>query len=369
MSNPRVVRVLMTAGRAAGDAGARGGLRRPADVLARCVIAVLASCAVSLAGAQSAQSASGAPGAHQTAPFVAPQWAFPTAAPPHPAPVRDSVVRHHVPGSARTFTMARAANAFDVADWFPDSHAPMPRPVRYGHSPEWRACGFCHLPDGRGRPENATLAGLPADYIRAQVKALANRSRLSANPSSSTNSMHQIAAAAPDSDVAIAARYFSAQTLTRRNRVVETMQVPTTRVEGILYALDGEGTEPIAGRLIEVPEDFERHELHDPSVTYVTYVPRGSLARGRRLVTTGPAGPATACITCHGPQLRGVAMVPPIAGRSPSYLLRQLMNIKAGARHDAGSAPMLPVVEKLSVSDMVALAAYVGSLAPSPTSR
>ena len=49
----------------------------------------------------------------------------------------------------------------------------------------------------------------PANTIRAQVKALANRLRLSANPSSFTNSMHQIASAVRDSEVAVAARSFS----------------------------------------------------------------------------------------------------------------------------------------------------------------
>jgi hypothetical protein len=31
------------------------------------------------------------------------------------------------------------------------------------------ACGFCHLPNGLGRPENSSLAGLPASYIVQQV--------------------------------------------------------------------------------------------------------------------------------------------------------------------------------------------------------
>jgi cytochrome c553 len=145
--------------------------------------------------------------------------------------------------------------------------------------------------------------------------------------------------------------------------------VPKTRVEGIVYALDGPGTEPIAGRLIEFPDEFERHELRDPTVRYTTYVPPGSGARGARIAREGPAGVATACATCHGPQLLGVGLIPPIAGRSPSYILRQLMNIKAGARHNAGSAPMQAVVEKLSVDDMVALSAYVGALAPSAPRR
>jgi cytochrome c553 len=132
----------------------------------------------------------------------------------------------------------------------------------------------------------------------------------------------------------------------------------------MLFALDGNGTEPIAGRLIEVPESFDRHELRDPGVLYLTYVPPGSIARGRSLATSGPAGAATACATCHGPALLGVGEVPPIAGRSPSNILRQLMNFRTGARHEDGSTTMTPIVAALTVDDMVALAAYVGSLTP-----
>ena len=121
---------------------------------------------------------------------------------------------------------------------------------------------------------------------------------------------------------------------------------------------------PIDGRLIEMPDDFERHELHDPTVRYTTFVPKGSLALGRQLVTQGPAGIATSCATCHGPSLLGVGVVPPIAGRSPQYVLRQLINLRTGARADSGSAPMMAVVRALTLPQMVAVAAYVGSLEP-----
>ncbi len=302
--------------------------------------------------------------AQSPTPFVVPAWAFPTSPAPNPPPPVDSVTPMHVPGSVRTFTIAFAKGGYDVADWFPGSHPTMPAPVRYGRRPAARACGFCHLADGAGRPENAVLAGLPVEYIRKQVTAFRDGTRLTANPASSVNSMHVIAKAVSDTEVTIAAEYFAKLRLKRRNRVVETTRVPTTRIEIMLYALHGRGNEPIAGRLIEVPERFDRHELHDPSVVYTTYVPPGSIARGQRLAAAGPSGAATACATCHGPTLLGVGEVPPIAGRAPSYILRQLMNIRTGARHDSASVAMLPVVERLSVDDMVALAAYVGSRPP-----
>ena len=41
-------------------------------------------------------------------------------------------------------------------------------------------------------------------------------------------------------------------------------------------------TEPIAGRLIEVPSDEEQNErLRNPRVGFIAYVPPGSLARGK----------------------------------------------------------------------------------------
>ena len=302
-------------------------------------------------------------------PFVVPTWAFPTSPAPIPAPKPDSVVLHHVPNSAREYTMRQVGNAFDIPDWFPQSHPTMPAPVQYGTRPNARACGYCHLPDGQGRPENGTLAGLPVDYIVKQVRAFRDSTRLAANPASKTNSMHLVATSTSDADVAIAAEYFSKLTLTRRNIVREVAQVPKTKIEVMLFAYDGEGTEPIDGRLIEVPETFERHELRDPTVVYTTYVPVGSIARGRRLATNGPNTPATACATCHGPQLLGKDAVPPIAGRSPSNILRQLMNFRTGLRHDSLSITMAPVVEKLTVRDMVSLAAYVGSLPPRARAR
>jgi len=304
-------------------------------------------------------------------PFVVPAWAFPTAAPATgPSAPPDSVTRHRVPHSTRTYTRKQVGNAFDIPDWFPAQHPPMPAPVQYGVRPDGRACGFCHLPDGQGRPENGTLAGLPVEYTVRQVRAFREGTRLSANPASATNPMHAAARGfASDEEVRVAARYYAGLRLTRRNVIREVRDVPTTKIAGLLYAYDGSGTEPIAGRLIEVPESLERHELRDPWVRYVTYVPAGSLARGRRIAARGPTGPASACATCHGPRLLGAGEVPPLAGRAPSNLLRQLINYRTRTRRDSTAAPMYAVTDALSLDDMVALAAYLGSLPPTRPSR
>jgi cytochrome c553 len=53
--------------------------------------------------------------------------------------------------------------------------------------------------------------------------------------------------------------------------------------------------------------------------------------------------------------------VPAIAGRSPSYIVRQLWDIKEGTRKGEWSPLMKPIVENLTQDDMLAIAAYVAS--------
>ena len=128
-----------------------------------------------------------------------------------------------------------------------------------------------------------------------------------------------------------------------------------------------------------MPEStYETNILRNPRSGFVAYVPVGSLKRGEALVKTGGAttvdgkavpGPTMACGTCHGPDLRGaelkgVGKVPPIAGRSPSFLGRALYDLQQGARGGAASIMMKPAVQKLTEDDVIAIAAYVASLEP-----
>lgn len=53
-----------------------------------------------------------------------------------------------------------------------------------------------------------------------------------------------------------------------------------------------------------------------------------------------------------------------LAGRSPSYLVRQLFDLKTHHRHGQHTDQMEPVVAKLSTDDMLAIAAYLASLPP-----
>jgi len=146
--------------------------------------------------------------------------------------------------------------------------------------------------------------------------------------------------------------------------------VPAAQLQGNLYVItDTARSEPLVGRILETPIDLVKSEdLDDPRSGYSAYVPMGSIARGRELATVGIGGGTAqrdrggACVLCHGAELRGMGDAPPIAGRSPSYLVRQLYDFKTGARNGRLSALMQPVAARLTTSQMTDLAAYIASL-------
>jgi cytochrome c553 len=243
----------------------------------------------------------------------------------------------------------------------------MPDIVAHGHRPDVIACAFCHYPNGMGRPENSSLAGLPADYIVAQVADMKSGARTSAEPRMSPpGAMRKLAAAVHPAAVRIAAEYFAKLQARPWIRVVETDSVPRVKVGGgsMFVPVEGGGKEPIGERIVETAEDLARANLRDPGSGFVAYVPRGSVARGKRFVTTGGGGKAKPCAQCHGETLRGVGAVPRIAGRSPSYITRQLYDIQSGARKGQAAAPMVDVVANMTNADMLAISAYLATLKP-----
>jgi cytochrome c553 len=62
--------------------------------------------------------------------------------------------------------------------------------------------------------------------------------------------------------------------------------------------------------------------------------------------------------------LRGLGNIPGIAGKSPTWLARQMYDIQAGTRRGPGAALMKAAVEKLRNEDYVALVAYISSMEP-----
>lgn len=102
-----------------------------------------------------------------------PAWAYPINPPDFKAPADDGSPRH-VPDSDSSFTLSQVRELFSTPDWHPGDHPPMPEIVSKGRKPEVQACGFCHRADGPGGPENARLAGLPAQYIVQRWPTVAN---------------------------------------------------------------------------------------------------------------------------------------------------------------------------------------------------
>jgi cytochrome c553 len=303
---------------------------------------------------------------------------------PNEDPVQQTRPRH-VAGSVAAFSLMDIRDGQNVIDWFPGDHPSMPDVVKHGPANLGnlkRACGSCHLSNGKGRPENAQPAGLPVAYFIRQIHDFRYGFRRSADwRKPNTNTMIGLAMAMTDAEVQQAAEYFSSiKWNTPWVNVVETDVVPKTRIAGNLFiATEKERTEPIAGRIIEVPQDEEQAEVNrNPRSGFVAYVPVGSIAKGENLVTTGGAeivGNQTVtrktleCGTCHGRDLMGMDDVPPIAGRSPSYMARQLYDIQQGTRNGASTQLMKPVVANLTEDDIVAITAYVASRSPQGSSR
>jgi cytochrome c553 len=267
-----------------------------------------------------------------------------------------------IPDSTEAFTMAQLRDFFNVADWFPGDHPPMPEVVVHGRAPDVRGCAMCHMPNGLGRPENAPIAGLPYDYIVQQLADFKNDLRTSAEPrKTNTAQMIQAAKAMTDEEVKAAATYLAALPWKPWIKVVEADTIPRMRLSGnVFFSMENGETEPIGHRIVETPLDNTRFELRDPRSGFTAYVPKGSIQKGAALVASG-GSKTLPCGICHGQDLKGLGPVPGIAGRSPSYIVRQLYDIQQGARKGTWSPLMKPVVDKLTQDDMIAIAAYVAA--------
>jgi cytochrome c553 len=301
---------------------------------------------------------------HSTPPY----WAFavnPTSD-VQKSPAKPDETPRHVPGSEAAFTIAQVKDLFSAPDWHPAGHPTMPEVVAHGRKPDLYACGYCHLPNGQGRPENSSLSGLPFAYIVHQMADFKNGLRKSSEPKHlPASNMVIVGSKANDQEISAAAKYFSALPRLPWIRVVETKTVPKTQVAGwMLVASEPAESEPIGQRIIEMPENLERTELRDDTSAFVAYVPEGSIQKGRALATTGGSGKTAACAKCHGRGLKGTGNVPSIAGRSPSYIIRQLYDIQNGARAGVLTQQMRAPVAKLTLDDMIAIAAYTASLRP-----
>lgn len=288
------------------------------------------------------------------------QAAPPAAPAAAPAAAPDTSMKS-LPGSKGQFALPQIRDGFGPADWYPEDHPAMPEIVAHGRKPDSRACSLCHYPNGKGRPENAGVSGLPTSYFIQTMNDFRNGNRSSADKrKANTNAMIAIAKGMTEEDIRNAAEYFGSMKWTPWIKVVETATVPKTRIAGGMFlSLEGADKEPIGQRIIETPVDAEATEtLRNPHSSFIAYVPTGSLKKGEALATKGE------CAMCHGRDLKGMGPVPGLAGRSPSYLVRQMYDMQAGTRKGQWTELMKPVVSKLNSDDMNAIGAYLASLNP-----
>jgi cytochrome c553 len=282
-------------------------------------------------------------------------WAFPVKngdLPPEPEGPKQ------IPGSTKTYTTKEIDDLANAVDWFPNDHPPAPPIVVKGHD-DALACGVCHLMNGAGHPESASLAGLNAAYIKRQMADFRSGAR------NEPNRMNKIAQALTQEEIDQAAEWFSKlPPVDGWTKVTEAATVPKTFVGGgrMRFALPAGGTEPVGARIITLPQDTSRAIKRDIHSGFTAYVPPGSVRRGEALVKTGGSGRTIACTTCHGEQLQGLGSIPRIAGLHPIYIARQLYSFKDGNRHGLEAAVMKKPVEKLTDADIIAISAYVGGV-------
>ena len=325
------------------------------------VLGVVAACASGV----SVGSTGGLPGT-EPANSILP-WAFVLNDPrPDDAQAPDPDEMVSVPGSSLSLRRGDISLRNGPPDWHPDGHPSMPEAVASGGGEGVVACAYCHLPNGQGKPENAGLAGQPFEYIVQQMEDYRNGLRKTGEPRMGPPSfMMRIGAASVDAEAREAAEYFSSIDFEQWIRVIETDMVPVTRFAGSIHeVVEGGGQEPIGVRVVEVPVDLRRTQLRDDASSFIAYVPRGALERGADLVNSGGDGRTVACTTCHGSDLRGLGPVPALAGRSPSYMARQLYDLQQGNRDGAWSDLMDRAVANLTVEDIVNIVAYTASLTP-----
>jgi cytochrome c553 len=329
---------------------------------------------IAILGASIFAQQRGAPAPAAPIPAGLPDWAYapppPAGSPPPPSalPADDNAVVS-IPGTTKTFTRGQLRAQKETMDWYPeDRHGTIPDIARFGKEGV-RQCTLCHLPDGSGRPENAPISAYHPTYFMQQMQDFRDGLRKSADPrKANTNTMIGFAKATTREEDMAAALYFAQQPYPRRIKVVEAKTAPRVRLQGGMHmavpANEGGGMVPIpAGEIVEIPDDNLRAEARDTRLSWTAYVPPGTLNRGKQVAAKYQ------CATCHGAQLEGIGPVPALAGRSPSYTMRQLFDMKTGARRGPWAELMKPIVTSMSVQDMAAVSALAAATAPSASPR
>src|SRR3954451_16969460 len=176
--------------------------------------ALLSLCALSASGllathlsqaSQTAATPTQTPQTHR-AQTSYPDWPWPKGA-NEPAKPDDGEL-FHIPGSTKSYTDTQVNRSTSTVDWFPELHPAPPAPVISGKNGAYRACGQCHLIDGRGKPDTADLRGLPVAYFLQQLTDMKDGKRSGSVPRATIKDMIPIAKAIDEADATLAAEYF-----------------------------------------------------------------------------------------------------------------------------------------------------------------
>ena len=95
--------------------------------------------------------------------------------------------------------------------------------------------------------------------------------------------------------------------------------------------------------------------------------PKNSLAAGKKIYDEGiPSAGVPGCTSCHGPQAKGDAQFPRLAGQLNDYIFNKLTNWSSergqNPSNPDASAIMEPIAHNLTKPQIEAVAAYVSSL-------
>jgi len=134
----------------------------------------------------------------------------------------------------------------------------------------------------------------------------------------------------------------------------------------MLVASDPSATEPIAQRIIETPEILEQTRTPRRPLRLRRLRPVGSIPKkARRWLSTARREAGRACVHLPRSRPERLGKVAALAGRSPSYIVRQLYDMKSGARvgiaaqkNEASRRPAYPR------RPWTAIAAYVAVTQP-----
>ena len=298
-----------------------------------------------------------------------PAWAYPVNPPDFKPPPDDGTVRQ-VPGSKAGYTLTQLRDRFIAPDL-----ASRRLPGDAGDRRAGPQAGACMPADSATAPTAPAVRRTPtspdcrsptsfARWPTSRAARAIARCRIAPDAAQGL----QLAKAITDAEIEAAATYFASIKPRSIVRVIESATAPQAVVAAWYYSGVPNGrrsrSASASSRSRRTAEQFVNR---DTRARFVAYVPEGSIKRGQVLATTGGGGRTLPCGTCHGgPTMRGVGVIglPPLAGRSPSYLVRQLYDLKHDTRNGSQGVIMKSTVKDLTIDDMIALAAYLGSLEP-----